>query len=485
MKGNKEFDRNVREQLENLEPRFNASSWDKLQERLDSDDAESDWDAQVAQRLGQIERPYNRASWKALAERLDIEDKRLNSIYCAKARELFLMALLLWTTTQFLTFEPQVQHIAQQYHTPPRLDIAGAGTEVPFVVAPLHSTEKPTSSALARAPKYKTASVNDFSATAQNNLATASLHENTATVNTDRNADLLPSAALSELESENAVGENLEAFVLMEAVEPISVFGLNAVEPDDDRNLEQALRLQPVPRKRFVRIGMMGSSDYNRIITPPVRVNTDIVALDQYALGYSGGITVGFESGRWEVETGFLYTAKRYYPLQVLYVEGSLTDGLIGGGIKQNEFDMMQVPLNFRYNFLTRNRWRIYGLLGASVHVVAQSNFYIADIQGFETDTFRPGSNDGGRNGEEEERPKVLETQAIQNQGWLEGGGLLENSSLGINIGAGIERYMSPRWSLFGQPTYHHSILYPNKGLGPLSDRIHTMSLFMGIKVRL
>lgn len=277
--------------------------------------------------------------------------------------------------------------------------------------------------------------------------------------------------------------EYFPANALIAEASPIATSGMPELLPERDLPLEKALQQHPLPRKRFVRIGMMGASDYNRIITPPVRVNTDIVSLDRYAIGYSGGITVGFESGRLEVETGFIYTAKRYYPLQVLYIEGSLKDGIFGGGIKQTEFDIVQVPLNFRYNFLSRDRWRIYGLAGASLHLVAQANYYIADLDDYaeENQNFPPPRN-GGRN--DNERPEGLENQDFQ-QGFLEGGNWLDNSYIGVNIGAGIERYMSPRWSLFAQPTYYHSLYYPNQGLGPVSDRIHTMSLFMGVKVRM
>ncbi|NUO03297.1 MAG: hypothetical protein HUU01_22020, partial [Saprospiraceae bacterium] len=128
MKRNKEFDRSIREKLENLAPGFNAGSWDKLENRLDSEDAQSEWDAQLSQRLRQIERPYNRASWQALAERLDLEEKRLNGIYSAKAKELLFMALLLWSVTRFLTFPPMPQE--QAYKQTP-----GA----PLPAAPYHT----------------------------------------------------------------------------------------------------------------------------------------------------------------------------------------------------------------------------------------------------------------------------------------------------------------------------------------------------------
>jgi len=510
MKRNKEFDRNIREKLENLTPGFNAGSWDKLQDRLDSEDAQSEWDAQLSQRLRQIERPYNRASWMALAERLDLEEKRLNGIYGAKAKELLFMALLLWSTTQFLSFPAQRPTPHQAYQQTQQ------GTPLPPVSS--NNTDQ----------LWPSVSPSDAASTGQTATSVKKIADSTpeqtmqAGVAPGETAEnlLLPTFATTPLLDRNPQSGNVyflpelqllpalrnepkapvaleffaeapvpsEAYVpangLLEATSPIATSGMPHLLPERALPLEKALQQHPLPRKRFVRVGMMGASDYNRIITPPVRVNTDIVTLDRYAIGYSGGITVGFESGRWEVETGFIYTAKRYYPLQVLYIEGSLKDGIFGGGIKQTEFDIIQVPLNFRYNFLSRDRWRIYGLAGASLHLVAQANYYIADLADYtdQNQNFPPPRTGGGRN--ENERPEGLENQDFQ-QGFLEGGSLLDNSYIGVNIGAGVERYMSPRWSLFAQPTYYHSLYYPNKGLGPVNVRIHTMSLFMGVKVRM
>lgn len=507
MKRNKDFDRNIREKLENLAPGFNAGSWDKLQDRLDSEDAQSEWDAQLSQRLRQIERPYNRASWQALAERLDLEEKRLNGIYSAKAKELLFMALLLWSITQFLTFPPQRPSTHQAYQQAQQI--------APLPPVSSNNTDQLWPSDAASTGQTAATSLKAEPTTVPEQTMQAPMAPEATTDNV-----LLPTFATTPLLSGNpelghvyflpglqllpalrneppvlpAVAyfaetpttpeEYFPANALVAEASPIAAAGMPQLLPERDLPLEKALQQHPLPRKRFVRIGMMGSSDYNRIITPPVRVNTDIVSLDRYAIGYSGGITVGFESGRLEVETGFIYTAKRYYPLQVLYIEGSLKDGIFGGGIKQTEFDIIQVPLNFRYNFLSRDRWRIYGLAGASLHLVAQANYYIADLEDYneENQNFPPPRNGGNRN--DNERPEGLENQEFQ-QGFLQGGSLLDNSYIGVNIGAGIERYMSPRWSLFAQPTYYHSLYYPNKGLGPVNDRIHTMSLFMGVKVRM
>ena len=74
-----------------------------------------------------------------------------------------------------------------------------------------------------------------------------------------------------------------------------------------------------------------------------------------------------------------------------------------------------------------------------------------------------------------------------ETEGLLEGGSIIDNGYISLNLGMGIERYMSHRWSIFAQPTYYQSLLYPNttNGFGPYRDKFNTMSIMFGVKIRL
>lgn len=235
----------------------------------------------------------------------------------------------------------------------------------------------------------------------------------------------------------------------------------------------------------FFRIGMQGGPDYNRVITPSTLVDGDYYQADRYSLGYSGGLTMGLEKGRWEIETGLMYSNKSYYSLPILVLDGSVEDGFFGDGTKQFDLEVFQVPMNFRYNFFRKNRWRIYGMAGVSLHVTTQSNYYLAEADGFATGSFRPqptrpGEENSGRNA-----PSIKSEFDNFTKGWLEGGRFSENSYITGNVGFGIERFLTDYWSIYAQPTYSHSLMYLNNGLGPYYDRIHTNSVIFGFKVRL
>ena len=80
-------------------------------------------------------------------------------------------------------------------------------------------------------------------------------------------------------------------------------------------------------------------------------------------------------------------------------------------------------------------------------------------------------------------RRSVL-SERIEN-GWMEGGTFRENSFMTGNIGFGFERFVTGRWSFFAQPTYQHTIYSFNKGFGPTNDRMNTLSIYTGIRIRM
>jgi hypothetical protein len=159
--------------------------------------------------------------------------------------------------------------------------------------------------------------------------------------------------------------------------------------------------------------------------------------------------------------------------------------GFFGDGTKQFDLDVFQVPLNFRYNFFRKNRWRIYALAGVSLHVTTQSNYYLANPDDFVTNNYRPLPIPAGQTNPRSTTPTVRSKFDNFTKGWVEGGAFNKNSYLSGNVGIGAEYFITDYWSLYAQPTYGHSLIYLYDGLGPYFDRIHTNSLTFGIKVRL
>ena len=228
-----------------------------------------------------------------------------------------------------------------------------------------------------------------------------------------------------------------------------------------------------------LRVGMFGSAEYNHITVPSSEEKKLEEELQRYAMGYGGGLSLGLELGRFEIETGAIYAA-RQYPVGLLYVNGSVGSGLQGQRLEASELNIINVPLHFRYSFLRRGNWRAYALTGVSLQVAFQRNYFITDEPQYDFRPMQAPPMPAPSAGDEPAIDRIRKSGL----GWFEGGTFEENAYLTGNLGLGLERYINSRWSLFLQPTYQHSLQYFRVGLGPNADQINSLSILFGAKVR-
>lgn len=265
------------------------------------------------------------------------------------------------------------------------------------------------------------------------------------------------------------------ALARMELLNSLEQLMLSELEYNGQSGSGYVALVSPIKRRSGWVVSMFGSGDYNKIIMPRSAEGDRVFEkLVRYAPGYSGGITAGRELGRWEIGGGAIYTAKKYQPRAVVHVGGSFFNGGYDGeGLQFIELNMVQLPLYFRYNFVHHNKWRAYASLGFSLQVNLQTNYYFADEDAFglpQLSTVKDYT------------PEYKENLP---GGWLDGGTLWENGYLSGNVSIGLERYITGRWSIFAQPTYHHTLNYFTEGVGPYKDQVNTMSIFTGVRVRL
>lgn len=493
-KGNNNLDRIIRHKLDQVHPAFKPGSWDQLASRLDDVEAADAFDEDISERLQRMYVPYQQNSWAVLAARLELERRRVQTITHYKVMELSLLLLLFITAWQHLPTAPA---------TPP-LPPPG----IPFAsTAPSVWPEAGNNDAMVAANR----------ADDQEQLAGTSANNDLAAEKTDpdlvkyfeevnqlkeaaqrsaiASADLLPTTDLEKIPYGTNAQQQLKQF-FAEKTETVStpsdafqktgaLAALKDNEPvlldygDPDELLEY---IRPLERKTFLRIGFTGSPDYNRVITPLQALEDGtVVSYDRYSLGYSGGITLGVEHGKWEIETGAIYAARRYQAIPTVYVTGTIREGYTGLGLRDFELNTVNIPLNFRYNFLVHDKWRLYAQGGASVNLILAANYFLTDQAEFAGIARNPNANNGTS---ALDKPEPLQNKSLT-EGWLEGGSFWENATLYADFGLGLERYMAPNWSMFVQPTYHHSLPLFNDGLGPYRDKIHNFGIGMGVKVRL
>ncbi|MFQ5445706.1 MAG: hypothetical protein ACE5FF_02130 [Saprospiraceae bacterium] len=478
--------------LAGLEVPVQPESWDLMQQRIEAEEAaemienEAQIDNLAYDKLHRISVPYQSSHWSLMARRLEEEYSLRQKLYRYKAAEVGLMVLLFLAIIRFLPYadsllnpRPSAPQMEQFQIAPP------APGHLPAATTPEHATtpSQPVAQAETGADNLTAASSGADAITHEGGttLATSKAGTNDRRGVQFQSLDMpfpkvaslaVSQAPLANTTSRHTRHRKAELPVLLTALDPAGV------EPRTVNALILT-KASPILEKSKLRFSVFSTIDYNYVFTPSNRISIldTLIATDSdttAASGYGGGILVNFKKGRWEVQTGGIYSFKRYVPNTPVflfetvkyYVEENFH------GIQQ---DIFQVPLNLQYYFKDRGNWRIYGLGGASAHFITSS---VYEIKYRRTPTFNfgipsaPGDEDKSIR-QEKEFPK----------GILDGGNLEDNLYFTANVGLGVERFVTPRWSLFFQPNYQHYLM--KRGIGTNHDKIYTFSFYLGTKIGL
>jgi hypothetical protein len=509
-----QFDEQIRQKMTNLRPETGAPDWSAFEEQLDAAEALDAGPAEAGPRevdevifakMHQYEVPYEPAHWARMEAKLNEWFTWPQYVLRYKTMELALFLLLFITCWQYL---PKLGTPVAGSPPAERSDYTGVpGDHQSVQETPAEIQELPTDNTTSGlnqladeqgqppAEAYKrnnplTQSTLPEPANeaitpgtkAQKNRVWAPLSPLSDTKrpqslrsNTVAEASALPFPALL---SPVAATENPTFDLAAAALLPGLPFEALA-EPEADLGETKVRRMKKRPA---LLVGMFGSADYNHILVPASSEKRLTESLERAAIGYGGGLSLSADFGRLEVETGAIYAA-RYYPVGIVYVRGSLLSGLRGDELRTTELNMLSIPLHVRYDYFQHNKWRAYVLGGGSVQVAFQTNYYTAEAPQFDfLPAMPPPVTDGPAGGESE-----IDRIRRNGQGWFEGGKFKDNAYLTLNFGFGAERYFSERWSLFVQPVYQHSVHYFKNidGLGPNNDRINSLSVLIGTRVRL
>jgi hypothetical protein len=462
---NREFDDFLRSRVAGMEASSNNGGWDTFKEKLYAEQQEEQsreaiFDQLVKNKVSAHNPTGLHRNWSFLALRLNLILRREKQLFAAKALEFISVILLLLVINKDFILDNTVPITCCPEQTD-RAELSiktSSGTIESSIPADLTEVDQEIS-------RYQIPLIAEPEIVSMEPLATTGL---------------LPSLSSQVVQSHvNQADLSLNAEVAPTTVSPLPASSIKEISMPKRKQAGQILRYKSRP---FVSLSMMGSSDINRIMTPVFMENDDVIpSSDRLALGYSGGFSIGVGRQRFTLESGLIYTAKQYLARPVIYVTGSTADGFHGEGLTDIELNMISVPLQVRYDVIRRHRWHVYGLVGSALMVSLENNFAIADQEAFISSHFNPPP--GGSHG------PVTKSTGLQNRnltgGVLQGGSFRNNSYVTMNMGIGIERKFLEGWSLFVQPSYQHSVLYFSRGLGPELDRIHTFSIFSGIKLRL
>jgi hypothetical protein len=499
--------------LENLEgAAFVPMDWNMMESKLDAamSDAEIDpqmediyLDAIAYDHLKNMQPAYNHEHWEMMSARLDEEYAYRRKVFVTKLFEVAIVLLLVWTAfnyfpnkktptpsspfpiavgtdtnsnqynTNYLSTDLNEQSLLDNksvvsFETTIPASIQDEGikriiNEFPALVVETNPINQNAFTSIPTPP------------TSDNKITETPFSNNANSINLLNNktqkATFLPLEKTLTLDEDEMLKEKL-----IVQISPIPSI-MNSILVMDELSkgpfsLDQIIKKKKL-RTHEVFFSMYSSADLNFVDSDFYNNNKrECDVYKRYRYGYGGGFALGFQLKRFLVETGISYNFVSYKQREEANIIGSFTSGYLEEQWDDAELNMVQIPLNIQYSFLVKRKWRMYSLTGVSINMALQNN-YNFQLEDQENSSSRSISLNESE----------IANEASLYKGILEGGGLRENSYITANLGFGVERKFTYRWSLFLQPIYRRHFLID--GIGPNEDRIHSSSLRFGAKVKI
>ncbi|MEM1123203.1 MAG: hypothetical protein AAGJ18_22370, partial [Bacteroidota bacterium] len=469
-----DFDAVVNDKVAALEVGV-AANWAAIESELGlAETADQAFDTEIYTNLKNLNSSYQPSHWERLVAKLNANYAVREKLYRYKLMEATLMILLLLQFYQYLpndTFVVQKQRTESkeifeqpnQRTAPPAIELKTdkAKNARPVVAnkgnkAVYKKTEKVAFKATNKS-EYTAEATEAANLSSNNNYSIATILKKEIPSGIDVKSGL--SISVSEMNQHltlhTETGNSIIKTVPSLRPDFIESLYITPLGCKDCKHSKIPARL---------RLGVLATLGFNNTYVSGGDI-LDINAFTDRGFGYGSGISLGFKYSRWEIETGLNYVAKRYDP--------NIVDTPVPNQIRTHfqsvHLQNIQFPLNLRYNYaiLGKGKWHLYAQTGAAVNLILRTEYDLAQISSIS-------------------RSKVNDvttsrlSQISYNKGIFAGDGFKSNNFLTINMGAGVERYISPSWSIFLQPDFHFH--FSGSRIGPTEDRINTFNITFGAR---
>ncbi len=283
------------------------------------------------------------------------------------------------------------------------------------------------------------------------------------------------------IESTNNTVNNVEKsdkfnLSLAEVISPINILQANLLE---NNGLDMPINLiKPnADKKSRWRISAFGTAALDWVTTSFVYKREQHFQKQGVP---SAGINalVAYKRGKIELESGFMVNRKSYRIDNAEVISGTV----VSRSTKIEKpldirLSIVSVPLNLNVTLKETRRWEIYAHSGVAANAIIDA----FDRRNIKKET--ANSNTTNQAPPDPTLPSEV-TLASYSKGLINGGETRENAFFTGHIGIGVAYKLTPKTSLFMQPTASF-MLNKMRGIGSLEDRIQTYSIQGGAKWRL
>jgi hypothetical protein len=514
------FDHIIKEKLESLvDPDMSKFAWEDFSKRLDSElgpayeeTINDRLDAEVQSKMKQYSVSFQSSHWQILKDQLERQAENLRALYVSKTFEVIIFALLLVTFAHNIKIYPSqpedfllAKAIPTEEIQQPSVSENNTSNNKEYV-----STSEETNVGIENTIKENTQNnLKDISPLASEFLITSEATNRTFTQSLQ--ADLTKNTTeivlhaiplnVNHLKSKTLITEdtniksssiaatylaNVDLQVKNKKQYISKLPSLNLVTPLDklkaiDAELVKSndlvsedissILIAPKPIRNRTFISIYASGDQNLVNTP----FDQVYKLESKILD-SPGVSVGANldylmMDKFELGVGLAYSSVNYQPQLVEERYGSLEEGIYDTSLNNIYFNIVALPVNFKFHIAQADNWSFYSFLGASVNAIVSSQF-----------TVNTSSPTGSRFPSPTFIGSKLETKDFT-EGIFQGGSIQENIFYAYTFGIGYQREIAKDINLFSSLSYQQHAL--DTGVGPNEDRLNKLSLGLGIKYRL
>ena len=512
---NKEFDDIIKKKLESLNSGSTDGSWDLFREKweqssassdsgiVDSDEKESDkvddlFDAKMKQNMRGLRMPFNSVHWVKLKAQLEAEALFKKRLFVAKTVEILMLSLIVVGILNLMPIQNEIYQI-------PVFDIPMvAAIQVDKATAEKHlakSIEKSKEHSLVSdriIEKLANLDVSSLFNKKVNKTSIKSLQEQVPESKTIKiqailnpNLDLLfpflldsklnEAIIIDKQDDHQASGiDNHITSAIQEDITPLMIpyrplgfpdLTLGAIKSKSTEKSYVSLAIGP-------KVNLVNSPfDPVYQIDPYNTLNTN----------FNISAKVHKEIGPLELYAGLGYSKTSYEPLIIEETYKGQNQQFKKASLENIGFNTLNVPVGVKYNILDQDNYQLYASAGVNVNIIAQADYEVYDknittgtgSRTESTSSFKPALNSSNP----EISQRALLSQKEFKNGILNGGSIRDNLYATASVGIGLIKNVTERTSIFIEPKYSHFI--SSQGLGPNLDKVHAVSVDLGIRYQL
>ena len=479
---NKKFDHIIKDKMNHLITESNIDGWSKFESKwnelnVNKTGEDLKFDTLIKKKVYHQKQKYNAEHWLKMKEELRIIDERRNTVFISKVLEFAAIFLFVFTFSHLsglMYFDNGVKVFASASST--------GHLKNSDYKKPSETTLKftPTTNKNKTILNQKSIISPDTDATISKpdlseNIVSGVSNHGFVTIQSDH--ILLPSGTASRpitentkiekyLSEETDLNENISDNDLTLAHLPTS----DIKYPESEIAMIFPMKLKTPPHVSKIALSAYVSGDINLINTPFDKLYS-LASYNKEALNNSYGINISKQKNNFEAETGLGYAYREYQPKLVTEAYGQNPDFYFEKSLKKISFDLVNIPINLKYHFVTTHNFSIYVMAGAAINLVMNAEYDIFE-------SLRQGRPPVGRYTPEQAR--LDEKPFIR--GILNGDNIKDNYFGTIGFGFGVEKKLFSNTSIYIQPSYQRQFISADIGIGPNKDKIHTSSLQFGIK---